>query len=335
MPRVLITGATGFLGGAVARQLHGRGWDVVATGRNKLAGESLAAAGMAFYPCDLVAAPRSLRGMAKGCQAVIHCAALSSPWGKAKDFHQANVETTRHVLEACQENGISRLVHISSPSVLFDFRDQYDLTEDIVWTNPAANPYIASKRAAEEILCASDSVRAIILRPKGLIGPGDTTLVPRVVRVAKRGSFPIFRGHDPLLDLTTIDDAAHAVCLAVEAPANIEGKTYHVTSGQALPASTAFRALFAGCGMNPRPREVEISRAMRVAGWLEIFSRLVTGGRWEPPITRYSMGALAFTQTLSIAAIRRDLGYQPGDTQLADVLRSCGEDWRNRQNQAP
>jgi 2-alkyl-3-oxoalkanoate reductase len=330
MKRVLITGATGFLGGAAARALLDSGWEVIATGRNAAAGERLRHEGCQFHHCELPNDSAILRRLATGCEAIVHCAALSSPWGARADFVRSNVEATREVLAACRDSG-ARLVYISSPSVSFGFSHQMRLREDAPWPEPAANDYIATKREAERLVRNQEEVPAIILRPKALIGPGDTTLLPRVIRTAQRGFFPSFKESDPLLDLTWIGDAAQAIELALAAGASCRGRIYHLTSGSPIRVSEAFALLFEACGLPVRFVPVSTRHALATAAGLEKVSRLFTGGRWEPPLTRYTVGSLAFEQSLDISAARADLGYLP-QTDIRAALRECGRLWREREN---
>ncbi len=329
MDRVLITGATGFLGGAVARALHGGGFQVIATGRCERQGHALEQAGLDFRACDLSADAAAVSRLTAGCNAVVHCAALSSPWGERSAFESANVTATRHILAACRAASVGRLIHISSPSVTFDFKDQPLLKENAPWSSRAANAYISTKREAECLVRAATDLNTIILRPKALFGPGDTTLLPRLIRVAKRGSFPLFGEGDPLMDLTLIDDAVHAVRLALKAPEACKGKAYHVTSGDPRPRSAVLSTMITACGLPCHFRRIPLSAALTVASLLEATSRLFTLGRWEPPITRYSVGALAYEQTLDISAARQDLGFAP-TTDLLHALTKTGSNWRTQ-----
>jgi len=330
MQNVLVTGATGFLGGAVARDLHKRGVKVVATGRNAQAGEALQRDDIQFESCDLAFNEAAIDRLIAPCDAVVHCAALSAPWGSMMSFLLANQLATQNLIHACERSKVmKRLVHISSPSVLFDFKDQPNLTESTEWAREPANHYIATKRMAEE--AALDSARSgqdvIILRPRALFGPGDTTLLPRVIRVAQRGSFPLLGAGDPLMDLTWIDDAVTAVRLALNAASEHLGKVYHITSGDPQPRSRVLGTMLEACGLPVRFRQVSLGRAMIAATALEWVSRTFTRERWEPPLTRYSVGALGYCQTLDISAARADLGYAP-TADVIDRLRETGQLWR-------
>jgi nucleoside-diphosphate-sugar epimerase len=336
MSRILITGATGFLGGAVARQLRRGGHEVLATGRNMGMGERLEKEGISFRACDLAADEAGVGEMVNGCDAVVHAAALSAPWGGRSAFIAANIVATRHVVRACDRAGVRRLVHVSSPSVAFDFREQLGLKEDAPWTAPPANDYIATKREAEMIVAdaAQRSLDAIILRPKALFGPGDTTLLPRVIRVAQKGTFPLLGDGDPLMDLTGIADAVNAVNAALHAPATCRGRIYHITSGDPQPRSAVLGTMLEACGLKVAYRSISLGKALMLAGLLELLSRLFTLGKWEPPLTRYSVGAMACGQTLDISAARRDLLYAP-QTDVLAALKQCGEEWRAAHTTSP
>lgn len=327
--RILITGATGFLGGAVARELHRQGYPVLATGRDPRKGQALANAGIAFQPCDLSTDPSSVRRLTDGCAAVVHAAALSAPWGRRAAFVAANVRATDHLVRACEIAGLRRLVHVSSPSVVFDFSEQSALKEDATGRASPANDYIATKRDAEQIIAGAvrRGLDAVVLRPKALFGPGDTTLLPRLIRVAQKGAFPLFGEGDPLLDLTWIGDGVQAVIAALKAPLRCQGRVYHITSGDPQPRSVVLRTILESCGLPVRFRPIPIPTAMVMAGFLEFVSRAFTLRYWEPPLTRYTVGALAYGQTLDISAARAELPYAP-QTDVLAALKHCGEVWR-------
>lgn len=326
--RVLVTGATGFLGGAGVRSLREAGWEVFTTGRNVRAGETLRREGFHFQPLDLAWEADALKTLVRDCEAVVHCAALSTPWGSHRAFYEANVLVTRNVVEACRAAG-ARLIHVSSPSVSFGFERIRCQGENAPWPMPPANHYIATKREAEGIVKDEKGVHSIILRPKAMIGPGDSSLLPRVMRAARRGIFPQFERDEPLLDLTWIGDATEALRLALEAPYACSGSIYHITSGQPIPATEAFTVLFEACGLEVKMIRLSPGAALFIAGACELSSWLFTAGRWEPPLTRYSIGTLAFGQTLDISAARREMGYHP-QKEIREALRECGQAWRKK-----
>ena len=113
--KALVTGATGFLGGALARRLHTLGWDVTAQGRDPSALKSLEAQGIRAVQVNLEDA-QAMSDACKGQAIVFHSAALANDWGKPEVFYKSNVLGTRNVIRGCQEHNIKRLVHVSTPS---------------------------------------------------------------------------------------------------------------------------------------------------------------------------------------------------------------------------
>lgn len=329
MKRVIVTGATGFLGRVTARKMREAGWEVITTGRNEIAGAALRKAGFPFTSCDLARNDETFVRLAQGSDLVIHCAALSSPWGKRSDFVAANVVATSTVLAACKATG-ARLISISSPSVTFEYKTRRNIREDASWAMPAANHYIATKRETEKLVRDCAAVSSVILRPKAIIGPGDTTLLPRVIRTARKGYFPTFPGSETRLDLTAVEDVVEGIRLTAEAGENIAGNVYHLTGGDPIPAAEAFALLFEACGLKVRDLAIRPGMALSLAGFLETVSHVFTAGKWEPPVTRYSIGSLIYEQSLDISAARRDLGYDPR-TDLRKTLVECGKRWNEAQ----
>ena len=325
---MLVTGATGFLGGAVARRLLQEGRAVRATGRNARRGAALTRLGAAFYQADLARDTDTLAVAIRGCDAVVHCAALSSAWGPRHAFVASNVTATAHVVEACRAADVRRLVHISTPSVSVSFEDCEGVDEAAPWPEPPATPYVGTKRIAEQLVstAAQEGLEVVVLRPRALFGPGDTTLIPRLLRVTRSGSFPLPDGRDPLLDMTWIGDGVDAVCRAMDAPTRRPGGVYNISSGDPQRLSRVVSAFLAGFGRPVRFRTVPLARALRLAGSLEWISRRLLGGRWEPPLTRFGVAQLTYSLTLDLRAAGQHLGYRPTTDVLAR-LEETGRMW--------
>lgn len=328
--RVLVTGGTGFLGGALARRLAALGAKVTALGRDHTKGSTLQAEGITFAAVDL-SLPGVLVPLVDDQEWVFHCAALSSPWGPRADFVRANVDATRHLLAAARVASVARLVHVSTPSLYFAFRDQLSIPETCAPADPQPNVYAATKLAAEKLVDAAsaEGLPVITLRPRALFGPGDNTLFPRLLRVAARGRFPLIGGGDPWIDVTYIDNAVDALLLAAATPKEFLGKKYNITNNEPWCRRRLLEALFDACLPPPRPRFFTIPRSLAFGGasFLEACSHAFTGGRWEPPLTRYTAGVLACSQTLDVTAARTDLNYAPRVDIAGGIRRFAA--WRD------
>ena len=106
--------------------------------------------------------------LVQGVDAIVHAAALSSPWGRKDAFWNANVEPTRLLLEAAARHGVKRFVFVSTPSMYFEMKPQLGITEDHPLPRPI-NQYAASKREAERLVTSS-KIPHVVLRPRALVG---------------------------------------------------------------------------------------------------------------------------------------------------------------------
>ncbi|SEQ58836.1 NAD dependent epimerase/dehydratase family protein [Pseudomonas cuatrocienegasensis] len=129
--KILVTGASGFIGGRFARFALEQGLTVRINGRRAEAVEALVERGAEFIQGDL-SDIECVRRLCQGVDAVVHCAGAVGVWGPYAHFHQANVSVTENVIAACLSQGVRRLVQLSSPSVYFDGRAHQGLTENQV-----------------------------------------------------------------------------------------------------------------------------------------------------------------------------------------------------------
>ena len=304
--RILITGGTGFVGQHLAALLLRQGHDIAIMGRSFSTAGALLAAGARPIRADLrdyMAVVAACRGM----EAVCHAGALSAPWGPRAAFFATNVGGTAAVITGCRQAGAARLVYLSSPSVVFNGRDQRDLTENAPYPRRLASVYSLTKKLGEDLVRAADDVPGVILRPKAVFGPGDTSLLPRVVAAARAGRLPQIGAGRNLVDVTYVENVAHACALALTSEAAL-GRTYHITNGEHVPLWGLIRTVLRRLGVRDRLRAIPLPLALVAARVMEL--RAATSGR-EPLLTRYTARILARTQTYDISAARRDLGYAP------------------------
>lgn len=304
--RVLVTGATGFLGGALTHALLAEGRAVLALGRDSAKLAALKAASATPLAHDLAMGGAE----APACEAVVHCAALSTPWGRPADFARANVDGTRGALALARQCGARRFVHISTPSIYFRFADQIAVREDAPLPRPV-NAYARSKRAAEQIVLGARDLDPIILRPRGLYGPHDATLLPRLIAIARERPLPLMRGGCAVTDLTFIEDAVAAAVAAIDAPPAPARNVFNISGGIALNVRDVAERAGARAGVNVRWRAAPAGIVLAYAHATEFISGILPG-RPEPPITAYGAGLFAFSQTLDISAARETLGWRPG-----------------------
>ena len=308
--RVLVTGATGFLGGALCQRLHRLGFSVTATGRDAARGAALGG-GIRFVAADL-ADGDAAAALCAGQDYVVHCAALASPWGRYQDFHRANVVATRNIASASRRAGVRRMVHVSSPSIYMDHRDRVSVREDEPLPETPLSFYAATKRLAEDEIdrAHGDGLPVITIRPQGIFGPGDRVIFPRLIRVARRGWFPVIGHGRNLIDITYIDNVVDALLLCLSSPPASLGRKYNISNGDPISNYELLDRVFTAVGVRYRRVRVPFGFAYRAAGALEAVDRALPGER-EPTLTRYAVCVLGKSRTLDLSAARTDLGYQP------------------------
>ncbi len=146
--KAIITGATGFLGGALAHRLHTLGWDVTALGRDPARLKILEAQGIRAVQASLEDS-QAMLDVCKNQEIVFHSGALASDWGRGEIFYKANVIGTQNVIRGCQAHNVKRLVHVSTPSIYFRFAPRLNVKETDALPPPVTE-YASTKRLAED-----------------------------------------------------------------------------------------------------------------------------------------------------------------------------------------
>ena len=132
--KILVTGATGFLGKYLVKQLISDGYEVRALGRNEEIGKSLFEQGAEFCKGDFTDENQCDKYF-QGVDYVIHAGALSTVWGKWESFYNINVEGTRNVCELCQKHGVKRLIYVSSPSIYSGKKHKFNINFSVLHKN--------------------------------------------------------------------------------------------------------------------------------------------------------------------------------------------------------
>jgi nucleoside-diphosphate-sugar epimerase len=307
---VVVTGASGFLGGRLTELLLEQGRSVIALGRNREALARLSGLGAAVRAVDLSDREGLLRAIPEGAS-LVHCGALSSPWGKPADFYRSNVLGTQVLCSVANERGVSRFVHISTPSVYVEKASKELIREDDPLPSKMINDYAASKLQAEAVVDGyrSSGLPSVTLRPQGIFGPRDTAILPRLIRVAEKGFIPVM-GEGVRIDLTYVDNVVSAILCALNADDRVLGEKFNITNGEPVDQLETLEFLLGRLGYRPRRKRIPLERAWKIASLLEWAHRTFSL-RGEPLLTRYGVCTLAYTRTLSIDKARRLLGYSP------------------------
>jgi nucleoside-diphosphate-sugar epimerase len=309
--KVLVTGATGFLGKALARRLQSRGDEVTALGRNTIVLAELEKEGIRPCRADL-ADGETIKAACHGHDVVFHAGALSSAWGPARLFYEANVIGTQNVIAGCEAARVRRLVYVSTPSIYFRFESRLDVREDAPLPAVAVNEYARTKLLAEQEVdrAFTRGLPVISIRPRAIFGEGDNAILPRLINRLQTGHMRVIGDGQNITDLTYVENVVDALLLCANAPEALLGYKYNITNGEPLPLWDLIRKVCEALGYEFPRRRISYPVALGLATGMEMVNSLLPG-RPEPLLTRYMVGVLAKSTTLDISAARRDLGYAP------------------------
>lgn len=324
--RVLVTGGAGFLGGAIARRLRARGDTVRSFSRGEY--PALAEHGIETVKGDLADRDEVARAV-EGCDIVFHVAARVGGWGPRAEFARTNIDGTQHVIDACREAGVTRLVYTSTPSVVHDAHDLEGADESLPYAPHFEAAYPETKARAEaRVLGANDATLATVaLRPHLVWGPGDNQLLPRLIERARAGRLRYVGDGMNLVDATYIDNAVDAHVLAGDrlAPgASCAGRAYFIANDEPRPARVLLEGVLAAAGVPAPSGELSPRLAWLTGAAFELVWKILRRTD-EPPLTRFAARQLATAHWFDLAAAKRDLGYAPriGTDEGLERLRRC------------
>lgn len=314
--RYFLTGATGFLGGALARLLRTEGHDVVALVRDPAKGAGLTALGVALAEGDITA-PETLRGPMAGADGVFHCAAwyrVGEKGARAK-AEAINVEGTRHVLEAMRDLGIPKGVYTSSLAVFSDTRG-HTVDETYRFTGRHHSLYDETKARAHydvALPMMEAGLPLVILQPGAIYGPGDTSQLGDLFADFVAGKpVPIPKG--VTFCWAHVDDVARAHLLAMER--GTPGESY-IVSGPCHTLEEAFEIAARLLGRRPPALRVPAGAMRAGAALMGVLERAVpVPDRFSAESLRVMTGA---SYRGSNEKARQALGYAP--RSLAEGLR--------------
>jgi len=288
MPSILITGASGFVGGSLMARARRSGLHTVTgTGRRAIDHPD-------YEQCDLA------NGVDLDCRpdVVVHAAARSSPWGNRREFERQNVAATREVIRFCERTGRPRLVFVSTGAVFYKRGHQTGLTEESPIGPEFINVYAETKRAAELLVHAYKG-EWVIIRPRAVFGPGDTVLFPRIIRAVKAGRLPYFTTDGPpaMADMIYIDSLSDYL-LTAASDRSVTGEI-NVTNNEPVPIMDFLVKVLDQLGLPGPTRKVSADRALRAATVIEAIHRVLPF-LGEPPITRFGVSVFAWSKTFDV-----------------------------------
>ena len=327
--KILVTGASGFIGGRFARFALEQGLDVRVNGRRAEGVEHLVRRGAEFIQGDLNDADL-VRELCRDVEAVVHCAGAVGLWARAQDFHRGNVLVTENVVEACLKQRVGRLVHLSSPSIYFDGRDHLGLTEDQV-PKRFKHPYAATKYLAEQKVFGAQEfgLEVLALRPRFVTGAGDMSIFPRLLKMQRKGRLAIVGNGLNKVDFTSVHNLNEALINAVLAGNDALGQAYNISNGHPLPLWDVINYVMRRMDL-PQVTRYRSSGLAYGLGALNEGACLLWPGRPQPTLSRLAVQVMNKDFTLDISRARHYLDYRPQVSVWAALDEFCSW-WKAQQ----
>lgn len=318
--RVLVTGATGFTGGHLARGLIGRGHTVRALVRTAgPARDALARDGIEVAMGDL----RDRRALAQaiaGVDVVYHVAAIYREAGVGRsDYEAVNAAAVEAIVELAAEHGVPRVVYCSTVGVHGDVQGP-PATEDAPlrpgdeYQRSKVEGERRARQAAERL-----NVGLTIVRPSGIYGPGDRRLLKLFRGVARR-RFVILGSGRIFYHLTYIDDVVEGFRLCAEMPMAV-GRTYILAGGEVPTLNALTEAIAEEAGVKPPRLHLPVWPFWLAGAACEA---VCVPLRIEPPLYRRRVDFFTKSRAFDISRARRELGYAPQVDLREGIRRTLG-----------
>lgn len=318
---VLVTGATGFIGGRVVHKLLQNG---VAVKILALTGETVPVewAEKVDIVRGSISDPQAVENAARGAKTIIHLVAIVTDWGDEKKYWEFTVEGSRLIFEQAVKNN-SRVVLASSIAVYGDKIHAQSCPEDTPYGN-TFGPYSRTKQAQEKLAWdyyRDKGMRLTVVRPANVYGPGSGPWLHDVINVLRSGSPGLISGGQINAGLAYVDNVADILILAGRLERAV-GRAYNACDGLSVTWGQYFTDIATMIGVkNPKsiPRPLAAFGAYCLEGIWTLF-----GIEKRPLITREALNLIGSDNRIPIDRVRNELGYAP-QVSYAEGLKCIKE----------
>lgn len=307
--KILLTGATGGLGFRTLERLvrNPKIEEIIATGRVIRPTHFVENTKIKYVLGDLEDA-EFVSKLVEQVDYIVHAAALSSPWGKYAEFEKANLFTMKNLMNATKKHNIKRFVYVSTPSLYFNGEDRFDVKESEPLPQKFVNAYSKTKYEAE-IALEKSNIPYVILRPRALIGRGDTIIMPRLIRAFEEGKLKIIGDGKNIVDLTSLANVADSIELALFVGDAGLNQIYNITNGEPVKLWETIEKVLSMLGHEMNKKKAPYSVVKMLSQIMELKAKLTNYK--EPALTTYGVGILAKSFTMDISKAKSLLGYSP------------------------
>ena len=323
--KVLITGATGLLGGHLIKELQQRGEQIRALVLPVENADKLTAQGVEIVRGDITDAS-SLGPAVEGIDLIFHLAGMMGVWRPMSDYRLVNVTGSENLYKADQAAGVRRFVHTSSHTVYGLGYGRFMVEEDPL--RPDFDPYSTTKAEGDRLmrrLMLNSKVETVILRPGTFFGPGDHLHFGNMAQKTKDGKVILVGKGDNALPFCYVTDIVQGYMLAAYHE-NAPGNVYNITNDKPLTQNQIYNAIADAIGAPHPTRHLPYLPIFLGATVIDKFWS-TAGIKSKPPVTQ--LGALMFgsDNKHSVEKARRELGYEPQVSLLEGIKLSA--EWFN------
>lgn len=321
--RTLVTGGSGFLGRHLVDALIKRGDQVTVLDKGVPPGRS----DVEFVDGD-VTDPATLDRLVDGKDVVYHSASIvHTKWNQIDLIRRVNVGGTENVIRAMKKQGVSKLVYVSSASVVYEGGDVCNGDETMPYATRFPAPYAETKSIAERTVLAERELYTCALRPHTVFGPGDTRMVPVILEKARKGRLRLAVGKPGRLTdftyVTNVVDACLAAADRLGPDAKINGQAYFITNGEPLVFWDFVRRIITPLGYKGPVATIPYPIAYGAAWVRETFDTLRGGTlNSEESLSRFTIDYLCSHHYYNIAKAERDLAYKPAVNMDEGIART-------------
>lgn len=324
--KILVTGASGFIGGRFTRLALEQGLEVRINGRQAERVEHLVRRGAQFTQGDLLD-PDLAKRLCIGVDAVVHCAGASDSWGRHQAFAQTNVEVTENVVEACLKEHVQRLVYLSSAAICFDGRSLLGIKEEQVPGRLLGHSARSKWLAERKVLGAAEfGLETIVLRPHRVTGAGDGQQFARLIEMQRKNRLRIIGDGLNKVDFTSVQNLNQALLSALSAGDTALNQVYNISNGAPIPLWDVVNYVMRQLHLPQVQRYRDFGLAHGSAAVCEA-ACLLWPGQPRPQLSRIEVQALHEHFTLDINRARHYLGYEPRTSLWTSLDEFCGW-WR-------
>lgn len=313
--KVLITGATGFLGSYIVDKCIEQGDSVRVLVRKTSNLDYLKTYPSIEYAYGDLSDTAALNEATKGIDVIYHSAARVTAVGDRAQFYNDNYFATKYLVDAAKTAGVKRFIFISSPSIFFDFTEQVDIDETYPYPDKYINLYSETKAKAEQYVLAANTAKFITcsLRPRAIWGPRDKTgYLPKIVASMMREKFPNFSGGKSVYATICHAQNAADACILAACSDKVAGKAYFITDDEKINVWDFLKKVNGKFNLSPIKKEINPNVLMFIGGIFDFVWKIpLLARRIDPPISRYAIGILTYTSTYDISAAKNDFCYAP------------------------